>query len=156
MRFDKRTILIALGDVNELKGEEIDEEVRALLEAHHWMSLESGSIMTRLAATEVNELGYFRHCRARICDVEVDAVRLSYVGEAGWELTCKASQAHQLFNKLHAVGAKPAGVFAQTSMRIEKRFLAFGHDLDTDTTPFQAGLEFTLDWDSDFIACHWN
>ncbi|MFZ9038711.1 MAG: GcvT family protein [Gammaproteobacteria bacterium] len=116
------------------------------------MGPESGSIMTRLAATEVNELGYFRHCRARISDVEVDAVRLSYVGEAGWELTCKASQAHQLFNKLHAAGAKPAGVFAQTSMRIEKRFLAFGHDLDTDTTPFQAGLEFTLDWDSDFIG----
>jgi 4-methylaminobutanoate oxidase (formaldehyde-forming) len=37
-------------------------------------------------------------------------------------------------------------------MRIEKRFLAFGHDLDTDINPFQAGLEFAIDWESDFIG----
>jgi 4-methylaminobutanoate oxidase (formaldehyde-forming) len=43
-------------------------------------------------------------------------------------------------------------MFAQSSMRIEKRFLAFGHDLDTDMNPLQAGLEFALDWDSDFIG----
>ena len=37
-------------------------------------------------------------------------------------------------------------------MRIEKRFLAYGHDLDTDIDPFQAGLGFALDWNSDFIG----
>jgi 4-methylaminobutanoate oxidase (formaldehyde-forming) len=37
-------------------------------------------------------------------------------------------------------------------MRIEKRFLAYGNDLDTDIDPFQAGLEFALDWNSDFIG----
>ena len=37
-------------------------------------------------------------------------------------------------------------------MRIEKQFLAYGHDLDTDTNPFQAGLGFAIDWDSNFIG----
>jgi len=37
-------------------------------------------------------------------------------------------------------------------MRIEKRFFAFGHDLDTDLNPFQASLGFTLAWDSEFIG----
>jgi len=79
-------------------------------------------------------------------------VRLSFVGEAGWELTCRVEDSERLYNALQDAGARPAGMFAQSSMRIEKRFLAFGHDLDTDLNPFQAGLGFTLAWESEFIG----
>jgi 4-methylaminobutanoate oxidase (formaldehyde-forming) len=37
-------------------------------------------------------------------------------------------------------------------MRIEKQFLAYGHELDTDVSPVMAGLEFTLDMRSEFIG----
>jgi len=37
-------------------------------------------------------------------------------------------------------------------MRIEKKFLAFGHELDTDVTPIEAGLEFAVAWGTDFIG----
>ncbi len=67
-------------------------------------------------------------------------------------LCCKVNHAESLFDALIAAGAQPAGIFAQSSMRIEKRFLAFGHDLDTDLNPVQAGLGFTLDWSSEFIG----
>jgi 4-methylaminobutanoate oxidase (formaldehyde-forming) len=116
------------------------------------MGPKSAAIMAQLGASEISQLGYFRHCRALVAGIEVDAARLSFVGEAGWELTCRVENIEQLYNQLHAAGAKPAGMFAQSAMRIEKRFLAFGHDLDTDMNPFQAGLEFTLDWNSDFIG----
>ena len=85
-------------------------------------------------------------------EADVLATRLSYVGEPGWELTCKTADAEALFDALATAGATPAGTYAQTSMRIEQRFLSFGHDLDTDLNPFEAGLEFTLDWNSDFIG----
>ncbi|MCP4469903.1 MAG: FAD-dependent oxidoreductase [Gammaproteobacteria bacterium] len=116
------------------------------------MGPKSAAIMAQLGASEIGGLGYFRHCRALVAGIEVDAVRLSFVGEAGWELTCRVEDSEQLYNEFQAAGAMPAGMFAQGSMRIEKRFLAFGHDLDTDLNPFQAGLEFTLDWESDFIG----
>jgi len=116
------------------------------------MGPDSAQIATQLGAAGLNDLGYFQHCSAEVGGVPVEAVRLSYVGEAGWELTCVADQASLLFNALSNAGAKPAGIFAQTSMRIEKQFLAYGHDLDTDTNPFQAGLDFAIDWDSDFIG----
>lgn len=61
-------------------------------------------------------------------------------------------QAGVLFNALSGAGAKPAGIFTQSSMRIEKQYLAYGHDLDTDTNPFQADLRFAIDWNSDFIG----
>ena len=116
------------------------------------MGPEGGTIAERLAAPELNQLGYFEFCRTGLAGVAVEAARLSYVGEPGWEISCPASQAEQLFDALVAAGAKPAGIFAQTSMRIEKRFLAYGHDLDTDIDPFQADHEFVLDWKSDFIG----
>ena len=116
------------------------------------MGPDAAEIATRLGADELNHLGFFCCGAAQIAGVPVHAVRLSYVGEAGWELCCKVNTAESLFDALIAAGAQPAGIFAQSSMRIEKRFFAFGHDLDTDLNPFQASLGFTLDWNSEFIG----
>jgi 4-methylaminobutanoate oxidase (formaldehyde-forming) len=116
------------------------------------MGPDAAAIATRLGAEELNHLGFFCCGEAQIAGIPVHAVRLSYVGEAGWELCCKVNNAESLFDALIAAGAQPAGIFAQSSMRIEKRFLAFGHDLDTDLNPIQAGLGFTLDWSSEFIG----
>jgi 4-methylaminobutanoate oxidase (formaldehyde-forming) len=69
---------------------------------------------------------------------------MSYVGEAGWEITCKAENAAPIYAALVAAGATPAGLYAQTSMRIEKGFCAMGHELDGDTTPIAAGLDFAV------------
>jgi 4-methylaminobutanoate oxidase (formaldehyde-forming) len=131
---------VAIADVTE------DYAVLAL------MGPKTQEIAVRLGVPEINRLGYFEFGNALVAGVEVLAARLSYVGEAGWEISCPARQAEQLFDALIDVGAKPAGVYAQTSMRVEKRFLAFGHDIDTDMNPIQAGLEFALDWDSEFIG----
>lgn len=112
----------------------------------------SGTIAGEIGIDELNELKYFRHGVFDIAGCSVLATRLSYVGEYGWELTCRASDAEGVYAALSAAGCHPAGVFAQTSMRIEKRFLAFGHDLDTESNPLEAGLGFAIDWDSDFIG----
>jgi 4-methylaminobutanoate oxidase (formaldehyde-forming) len=110
------------------------------------------SIASKLGGDALNELKYFGHGEATIADVTVRAVRLSYVGEAGWEMTCKVEDAEKLYDALREAGAKPAGIFAQSSMRIEKQFLAYGHDLDTDLTPLEAGIDFAIDWNKDFIG----
>jgi glycine cleavage system T protein len=116
------------------------------------MGPDSSRIISRLGAEEINALGYFQFCRSKITGLDVEAVRLSFVGEAGWEITCQADKASQLYETLAQAGAEPAGMLAQSSMRIEKQFLAYGHDLDTDINPFQAGLDFAIDWQSEFIG----
>ena len=124
-------------------------------EAHAVLALagpEAARVAEAAGAGELPALGYFRHGEARIAGVAVRGVRLSYVGEAGWEITCPSDRADTICEALHEAGARPAGVLAQTSMRIEKRFLAFGHDIDTDTTPLEAGLGYTLRWDKDFVG----
>ena len=113
---------------------------------------EAARVAETVGAGELNALGYFRHREVRIAGVAVRGVRLSYVGEAGWEITAPSDRADTVYEALHQAGARPCGVLAQTSMRIEKRFLAYGHDIDTDVTPIAAGLEFTIGRSKDFVG----
>ena len=116
------------------------------------MGPDAAAIVQSLGADNLQEPGFFRHVVTTVAGIEVRATRLSYVGEPGWEITCESSQARTLAQALLEAGAKPAGLFAQSSMRIEKRFLAWGHDLDTDITPLNAGLIQTVDFSTDFTG----
>ena len=110
------------------------------------------SVADALGAGELESLGYFRHRTCEIAGIEGRAARLSYVGEPGWEITCAKDHALTLCNAILEQDVAPAGLFAQTAMRIEKGYLSYGHDLDTDDNPLQAGLEFAVAWESDFIG----
>lgn len=83
----------------------------------------------------------------------VRANRLSYVGELGWELYVPNAAATAVYDALRAVGEdfglRDAGTYALTSLRLEKAFRAFGHELTTDETPLDAGLGFATKLDSD-------
>ena len=116
------------------------------------MGPDSGRIATQLGAEDLVGLGYFHSCETEIAGISVRATRLSYVGEAGWEITCAPADAVALYDRFFEAGARPCGLLAQTSMRIEKFFLSYGHDLDTDLNPLEAGLGFAVAWDTEFIG----
>lgn len=137
---------------------EQDERVRLIDETDDYavlalMGPAATRIVRALGAQVIDALGYFRHQEDMIAGVPVRAVRLSYVGEFGWEITCRTADALRLYDALHEAGARPSGMYAQTSMRIEKRYLAMGHDLDADVTPLEAGLDFAVAWNKPFIGC---
>ena len=124
-------------------------------EAHAVLALtgpEARRIAEAVGCEELLALRFFEHGEARVAGVPVRGVRLSYAGEDGWEITCPAGEAETVYTALHDAGAQPCGVLAQTSMRIEKRFLAYGHDLDTDVTPLEAGLETAIGRNKRFLG----
>jgi 4-methylaminobutanoate oxidase (formaldehyde-forming) len=90
----------------------------------------------------LDDIAYFKHAESTLAGIPVRAARLSYVGEAGWEISCKSSNATVLYAAMIKLGARPAGLFAQTSMRVEKGFCAMGHELDSDINPVECGLDF--------------
>ena len=106
---------------------------------------ESSAVAAKCGGENWQAMKFFTHREARVNDVAVRVARLSYVGEFGWEITCRAQDAAAVGGALLAAGATPAGVYAQSSMRIEKAFAVWGHELDTDMTPPEAGLDFALD-----------
>nr|WP_269843644.1 FAD-dependent oxidoreductase [Actibacterium pelagium] len=116
------------------------------------MGPQAARIATEIGAAELNDLGYFKIGTAKIADKPIRAARMSYVGEAGWEITMRSEDSQAVYDALTAAGATPAGLYAQTSMRIEKGFCAMGHELDGDVTPIDAGLEFATRKSGGFIG----
>jgi len=116
------------------------------------MGPDAARIVTECGAPELNDLGYFKVGPAHIAGQHIRAARLSYVGEAGWEITCKSENAPVIYAALTTAGAVPAGMFAQSAMRIEKGFCAMGHELDSDVTPIDTGLDFAIRKKGGFVG----
>jgi dimethylglycine oxidase len=91
---------------------------------------------------------YFRAKRVRISGIPVTALRLSYVGELGWELYTTADYGLRLWDVLWAEGRKydviAAGGAAFNSLRLEKGYRAWGTDMTTEHNPYEAGLGFAV------------
>ena len=74
--------------------------------------------------------------------------RLSFVGELGWEIYVPKKISNKIFNKIHQVGKKfnlgYSGMHTLDILRLEKKFLHWGHDITSENNPFEAGLSFTV------------
>jgi len=79
------------------------------------------------------------------------AIRITYVGELGWELHVPMSQAALVYDTLaeagRDLGLTNAGHYAINSLRLEKGYRAWGADISPDDTPLEAGLSFAIAWD---------
>ena len=91
-----------------------------------------------------------------IADVPCVALRVSYVGELGWELHHTIDQMISLYTALIDSGAaydlSHYGSYAMNSMRIEKAYKAWGSELTTEITPIEARLERFVDLSRNFIG----
>ena len=80
----------------------------------------------------------------------VRALRITYVGELGWELHVPADQAEGAYRALIELGREfgiaNAGHYAINSLRLEKAYRAWGADLSPDDTALEAGLGFAIAW----------
>ncbi|WP_406174910.1 FAD-dependent oxidoreductase [Streptomyces canus] len=102
-------------------------------------------------------LKYFRAKRAHIGSVPVTAMRLSYVGELGWELYTTADQGLKLWDTLwqaaRPLGGVAAGRGAFNSLRLEKGYRSFGTDMTYEHDPYEAGVGFAVKADKeDFVG----
>jgi 4-methylaminobutanoate oxidase (formaldehyde-forming) len=79
------------------------------------------------------------------------AYRITYIGELGWELYIPSEYLQYVYELLQQAGAEfgitNIGYRAIDSLRLEKRYLAWGVDITPDYNPFEAGLQFLIDWD---------
>jgi dimethylglycine oxidase len=101
--------------------------------------------------------GFFQARRAYLREVPVTALRLSYVGELGWEIYTSADLGLRLWDLLWEAG-RPYGVLAGgrgafNALRVEKGYRAWGTDMTTEHDPYEAGLGFAVKADKgDFLG----
>jgi glycine cleavage system aminomethyltransferase T/glycine/D-amino acid oxidase-like deaminating enzyme len=108
------------------------------------------------ACTDDLSFGYMRLRDLAVGDVPVRALRVTYVGELGWELYCPMEYGAALWRTLWEAG-RPFGLIAGgyraiDSLRLEKGYRVWGADVTPDDTPYEAGLGFCVARDKDFLG----
>ena len=116
-------------------------------------------LLSTVTDDDVSNSG-FPYLRARpitIVDVPALALRISYVGELGWEIYAHVEHGQRLWDTLWKAG-EPLGLIAAgsgafESLRLEKGYRLWGNDIHTEYTPFEAGLNFAVAMNKgDFIG----
>ena len=104
--------------------------------------------MTRGACSSVST---GRSRELAVGSVPCTALRVTYVGELGWELYCPMEFAPRLWDELWAAGREhglvAGGYRAIDSLRLEKGYRVWGADVTPDETPYEAGLGFAVKLD---------
>jgi len=118
----------------------------------------SRELLAALTTQDVSDAAFpFR--AAREIDLgfaRVLCIRITYLGELGYELYIPAEQAVGVYERViaagEAVGLRLAGLKALASLRMEKGYRDYGHDIDNTDTVLEAGLGFAVALDKDFIG----
>ena len=104
----------------------------------------AAAVMQRLAP-ELARLTFMTGGEATIKGIACFATRSGYTGEDGFEISVAAAEAETLARALLAEPeVAPAGLGARDTLRLEAGLCLYGHDIDTTTTPVQAGLTWAI------------
>ena len=104
------------------------------------------------------EFPFSRGKYLKVFNLKIWFQRLSFVGELGWEIYIPKKNTNFIFNKIYKLGKKfkltYAGMHALDILRLEKKFLHWGHDITSENNPYEADLSFAVNLrkSNDFIG----
>jgi aminomethyltransferase len=96
--------------------------------------------------------GRFRNVTVETGFGTVSMAGTGYTGEAGAELCVDAANGESVMRAFLEAGATPCGLGARDTLRLEAGLPLWGEDLDETTTPLEAGLDFAVSLDHDFVG----
>jgi len=92
-------------------------------------------------------LPWLSHQKAMVAGKPCTLVRVSFAGELGWEVHCANADQPAIYEAILAAGAKPFGMWALNSLRLEKGYRAWKGDLSTDYSLLEGGLDRFVKFD---------
>ncbi|XP_068562619.1 dimethylglycine dehydrogenase, mitochondrial [Cebidichthys violaceus] len=120
----------------------------------------SRKVLQKLTDEDLSDAGFkFLHCKSiQLAGVPVRAIRISYTGELGWELYIEQKNMATVYQAMMKEGKDEGidnfGTYAMSSLRLEKGFRGWGAEMNCDTNPLEAGLDYfiKLNKPADFIG----
>lgn len=117
----------------------------------------SEEILAKLTDIDLKEIKSFNFKVDEIAGKESIISRTGYTGEDGFEIYCNSDDVEFLWEEILDKGKdlslKPAGLGARNTLRLEKKLCLYGNDIDEDTNPLEAGLNFAVKFNkNDFIS----
>ncbi|MGN7772428.1 GcvT family protein [Phyllobacterium sp. 22552] len=144
-------------------GQDLDAELTDITEDYGTLSLMgpmARKVLAKVTSADVSNNAFpFGHVREiEIAGTIIRALRITYVGELGWELHVPLAATGAVFDALMSAGEefgiRPVGYRAIESLRLEKGYRAWGSDITPNDSPFEAGLGWAvkLRKNTDFIG----
>jgi aminomethyltransferase len=116
----------------------------------------AAGLVQRLSSVDLSGVKYYAFVEGSVAGVVCIISRTGYTGEDGFELFCASGDAVALWRALleagQGEGIRPAGLGARDTLRLEAGMRLYGNDMDATTNPLQAGLDWTLSLEQDFIG----
>lgn len=118
----------------------------------------SVSILSTLTSDPLDDLKYYAISESEIAGVKCLLARTGYTGEDGFEIYIPVESAGQVFDELVAAGSLqgmlPTGLACRDTLRLEAGMPLYGHEMNLDVNPYQAGFGkvVRLDKPGDFIG----
>ena len=117
------------------------------------MGPKARDLLTTITSSDVSH-NAFPFGQSKVIEIGnalVRATRLTYVGELGWELYIPMEFAQGVYDEIISTGEnfglRHVGYHAMDSLRLEKAYRHWGHDITDEDTPLEAGLGFAVAWD---------
>jgi aminomethyltransferase len=105
-------------------------------------------ILQTMTATQLAEIKYYWFRTGAVEGAPCLIARTGYTGEDGFELYLPAEAAEPVWNRIlergASLGARPAGLAARNTLRLEMRYPLYGNDIDETTSPWEAGLDWIV------------
>jgi len=106
-------------------------------------------VVATLTGDLAYDLGYFHCAQIEIDGKQLLISRTGYTGEDGFEIICPRDNIGTIWDQTLREGAKACGLGARDTLRTEMGFSLYGHELDEESNPFEAGLSWVLKLDKE-------
>ncbi|CAG5092114.1 Similar to Amt: Aminomethyltransferase [Cotesia congregata] len=106
---------------------------------------EAAKVLQKLVEVDLNEVYFMNSVETQAKKVNVRITRCGYTGEDGFEISFKGRHAEDIVEMiLRQQEVKMAGLAARDSLRLEAGLCLYGHDINEETTPVEAGLTWLI------------
>ena len=116
----------------------------------------SQQITQRIAAGDLSQLKYYAWMETTVCGVPMTLSRTGYTGEDGFEVYVPTGNEQKVWDAFMAAGAADGltaiGLGARDTLRHEAGMPLYGHEIDETTNPLEAGLDWAVKFNHDFVG----
>ena len=137
------------GDLDAEIADESDDWALLALQGRRAVEL-----LQLFTETDLSSIKYYRYEVGEVDGVYAVLSRTGYTGEDGFELFVRPDDAPRVWRLLVEAGAVPVGLGARDTLRLEAGMCLYGHELDAETTPLEAGIGFAvnLEKEQEFVG----
>ena len=142
-------------DWNWIKSKnEVGANMRDLSEDYSLLAIQGPnavSKMQNLSSHDLSKIKFYNFLVGDFAGIEhVIISATGYTGSGGFEIYCKNSEVKQIWDAVIKAGAKPIGLAARDTLRLEMGYCLYGNDIDDTTSPIEAGLSWICKFNKSF------